>query len=171
MRVTGAWSRERAERFLERVTVPVRIACRTPGDELWLLSLWFAHDDGALHCATAADAAVVAYLDHDDRVAFEVSTNAPPYRGVRGRGTATVGPDPEKAVLRALIESYLGGTDSRLAASLLSADREEVHIRITPSRLYSWDFTDRMRDALPAPGGDPPPDEDPGAPRDPADAA
>jgi len=156
MQVTGAWSRERAERFLERATVPIRIACRTPGGELWLLSLWFAHGDGEIHCATSADADVVEYLEHDARVAFEVSTNEPPYRGVRGRGTAAVGADEEKAVLRALIESYLGDADSEFAAFLLSADREEAHVRISPTKLYSWDFTDRMRDALPAPAGDPP---------------
>lgn len=155
MRVTGAWSRERAERFLERATVPIRVACRTPGGELWMLSLWFAHDDGTIHCATSADAAVVEYLTHDDRVAFEVSTNEPPYRGVRGRGTATVAPDEGKAVLRGLIEAYLGDVDSEFAASLLSDDREEAHVRISPTKLYSWDFTERMRDALPAPAGDP----------------
>ncbi len=112
-----------------------------------MLSLWFLPWDGALWCATGADADVVRYLDHDDGVAFEVSTNEPPYRGVRGAGTATVEPDTDKSLLRALFDRYLGGTDNSLADRLLADDRDEVRIRIDPTRLYTWDFTERMRDA------------------------
>ncbi|MDQ2056063.1 pyridoxamine 5'-phosphate oxidase family protein [Halobellus sp. H-GB7] len=106
--------------------------CRSEGPELC--------------CATSANADVVEYLRSDDAVAFEISTNHPPYRGVRGRGTATVEPDEEKALLTHLLDRYLGGTDNDLAGRLLAPEREEVRIRITPERLHSWDFSERMRD-------------------------
>jgi hypothetical protein len=99
-----------------------------------------------LRCATSADAAVVEYLRNDPAVAFEVSTNHPPYRGVRGRGTASIEPDTDKKLLRSLFERYLGGTDNDLGDFLLDPDRGEVRIRITPERLHSWDFTERMAD-------------------------
>ncbi|WP_310919632.1 pyridoxamine 5'-phosphate oxidase family protein [Haloarcula saliterrae] len=142
--VTGAWSREEVATFLEEQTIPVRLGCRRPGGDPWMLSLWYRYRDGALQCATAADADVVSYLDHDPSVSFEVSTNDPPYRGVRGNGTATVEPDPEKAVLRALLDRYLGGTDGPFAEKLLSPDRSEVRVSIAPDRLHSWDYSDRM---------------------------
>jgi nitroimidazol reductase NimA-like FMN-containing flavoprotein (pyridoxamine 5'-phosphate oxidase superfamily) len=104
----------------------------------------YRYRDDALWCATSASADVVGYLRHDDAVAFEVSENEPPYRGVRGDGTATVEPDPGKELLRALLERYLGGTDSGLAAWLLREDREEVRVRIDPDRAYAWDYSDRM---------------------------
>ena len=99
-----------------------------------------------LRCPTSADAAVVEYLRNDPEVAFEVSTNDPPYKGVRGRGTASIEPDVDKTLLRSLFERYLGGTDNDLGAFLLDPDREEVRIRIAPERLHSWDFTERMAD-------------------------
>ncbi|QCC46558.1 pyridoxamine 5'-phosphate oxidase family protein [Halobellus limi] len=99
-----------------------------------------------LRCATGADAAVVEYLRNDPEVAFEVSTNEPPYKGVRGRGTASIEPDTDKRLLRSLFERYLGGTDNDLGDFLLDPDREEVRIRIRPERLHSWDFTERMAD-------------------------
>ena len=99
-----------------------------------------------LRCATSADAAVVEYLRNDPEVAFEVSTNDAPYKGVRGRGTASIEPDTDKRLLRSLFERYLGGTDNDLGAFLLDPDREEVRIRIRPERLHSWDFTERMAD-------------------------
>jgi len=145
---TGEWDRAGVTAFLADATVPVRVACRTPAGGLWMLSLWyrFDADDETLVCATSAAADVVEYLRDDDGVAFEVSTNDPPYRGVRGSGRATITPDEDKAVLRGLLERYLGGTDSTLAERLLAPERDEVAIRIDPARLYSWDFTERMQE-------------------------
>ncbi|WP_049967460.1 pyridoxamine 5'-phosphate oxidase family protein [Haloferax prahovense] len=144
---TGPWSRDRVDDFLADATVPIRLSCRTPTDDLWMLSLWYEWDAEAteLRCATAADADVVRFLHAHDDVAFEISTNDPPYRGVRGRGTATVEPDAEKTVLRRLIVRYLGGTDSELAERLLSPERDEVMIRIRPERVHTWDYAARMR--------------------------
>ena len=149
MNPTGAWDRETTEAFLRSETVPIRLSCRRPAGDLWMLSLWFVYREGALWCATSAAADVVEYLRHDDRVAFEISTNEPPYKGVRGNGTATVDPDPEKALLRELLDRYLDGTDSPLAERLLSPAREEVRIRIEPQKVYTWDFSHRMRDSTP----------------------
>jgi len=141
---TGAWSREEAAAFLDDATIPVRLACRTPGGGLWMLSLWFRFSGGRLHCATGADADVVRYLEADPAVAFEVSTNDPPYKGVRGQGEATIEPDEDKELLRELIVRYLGDADAPPGPQLLDASREEVAVRIDPDRVYSWDFTARM---------------------------
>lgn len=140
----GAWDGHQTESFLDSATVPLRLSCHASSESLWMLSLWFLYRDSAFWCATSASADVVDYLAANDRVAFEISTNEPPYSGVRGNGTATVAADPEKALLRELLERYLDGADSDLAARLLSPDREEVRIRIDPARLYTWDFSDRM---------------------------
>lgn len=142
--VRGPWSRSELETFLAETPVPLRLACRTPNGRLWQVSLWVAYRDGLFCCATGRGADIVAFLEADPDVAFEVSTNEPPYRGVRGNGSATIAPDPEKALLRDLLERYLGGTDSALADRLLAADREEVRIEIEPDRLVTWDYSDRM---------------------------
>lgn len=148
MRIRGSLTQADVESLLEDAVIPLRIACQTPADNLWMLSLWFRYRDGHLRCATSADADVVSYLEHDDRVAFEVSTNDPPYRGVRGHGTARLEPDPEKALLRELAERYLGSVETPLARRLLHEDREEVTIDIEPEVVYGWDFTERMADSV-----------------------
>jgi hypothetical protein len=144
---TGAWSENEAESYLTKATVPIRLSCRTPSGGLWMLSLWYLYRDGAFHCATGADADIVRYLDADPGVAFEVSDNEPPYKGVRGAGVASIDYDEDKTLLKELLERYLGGTDNRTASRLLDSDRNEVRIRIEPSKLYTWDFTTRMSDA------------------------
>lgn len=144
--VTGDWTPEQAEQFLDEQTIPVRLATRTPDGGLWMLSLWYRYREGRLECATGADAKIVRYLRDDPELTFEISTNQIPYRGVRGTGTASLAPDEDKAVLRSLIERYLGDTDGSLAQALLSPDREEIHIQIDVDRAYTWDFSDRMAD-------------------------
>jgi nitroimidazol reductase NimA-like FMN-containing flavoprotein (pyridoxamine 5'-phosphate oxidase superfamily) len=144
MEVDGDWSTDEAERFLREQRIPVRIACRTPPGGLWMLSLWYRYSDGRLACATGANARVVDYLREDPGVAFAVSTNDPPYRGVRGAGSATVAPDEDTETLRTMLERYLGGTDSELAEILLAPGREEVRIEVEVDRAYTWDFSDRM---------------------------
>jgi hypothetical protein len=109
-----------------------------------MLSLWYRYRDGVFHCATGADADVVRYLEADTDVTFEISDNEPPYKGVRGSGTATIHQEDGKTLLEELLVRYLGGTDNELAARLLDGDRSEVRLRIEPTKLYAWDFTDRM---------------------------
>ncbi len=154
MHVRGQLTSAELAAFLEETAVPLRLACRTPQDNLWMCSLWFrvvtadeaTADDWRLQCATAASADVVSFLESDPGVAFEVSTNRPPYAGVRGRGTASIEPDPEKETLRDLLERYLGGTDSQLAQTLLDPDREEVTLTLEPAVVYGWDYANRMGD-------------------------
>lgn len=144
MRVSGDWEAERVREYLESAVVPVRLATNTESGSPWMLSLWYRFEEGSLWCATRADADVVDYVEADDRVAFEVSTNEPPYMGVRGAGRATITPDAEKELLRGLLERYLGGTDSELAEGLLAPGRDEVRIEIDPGKVYAWDFSGRM---------------------------
>ncbi|MFT4930520.1 MAG: nitroimidazol reductase NimA-like FMN-containing flavoprotein [Natronomonas sp.] len=145
MKVRGDLSLDEIETFLGTATIPLRIACRTPSEHLWMVSLWFQYRDGHLYCATSKEADVVRYLDNDGHVAFEVSTNDPPYRGVRGHGSASVTDDPEKEVLRELLNRYLNGTENPLGRRLLSEERDEVTISIEPTRVFGWDFSDRKR--------------------------
>ena len=143
----GAWSESEVETFFQETTIPIRLATQRPDGSLWLVTLWYRYREGTLECATGANAALVRFLRNDPAVAFEVSTNNVPYRGVRGNGTASLAPDTDKTVLRALLERYLGGTDSALAAWLLDDDREELRIRIDPHEIYSWDYSERMADS------------------------
>ena len=71
--------------------------------------------------------------------------DTPPYRGVRGQARASVIRGEGGRLLGELIDRYVGARDSRLARRLLTGAADEVTIRITPTRLASWDYTERMR--------------------------
>ncbi len=139
---------ENAETYLRRIRIPLRLSCLTKTGWPASLSLWFSYRDGEFYCATQASARVVKYLTRDQRCAFEVSSDQPPYCGVRGQATAridrTLGPE----ILKTLLTRYLGSTDNPLARNLLKKSSTEVAIILTPRNYYSWDFTDRMHGSI-----------------------
>jgi len=142
----GAWSRDEVEAFLEDARIPIRLATHRPDETMWVVTLWFRYANDAIECATWANAKIVEFLRNDSEIGFDISTNQPPYRGVRGNGTTSLATDRDKTVLRALLERYFGDTDSELAEWLLDDEREEIRIRIRPREIYSWDYSERMKD-------------------------
>jgi nitroimidazol reductase NimA-like FMN-containing flavoprotein (pyridoxamine 5'-phosphate oxidase superfamily) len=141
---SGAWDADEVASFCHSVTIPIRIATRRPDGSLWVVPLWYRYRDGVFECATAADAKVVSFLRSTPTVGLDISTNEPPYRGVRGSATASIRQDGGTELLRTLVERYLGTTETPLGQWLLDADRKEVRLCIEPSELYSWDFSARM---------------------------
>lgn len=149
----GAWTAAEVADFLQEVTIPIRIATRRSDGSLWPVTVWyryrdgvFEYPDGVFECATHARADLVTILRNQPAVGIDVSTNEVPYRGIRGTGTASVTADGGLDVLEDLVHRYLGGADSELAERLLSDEREEVVIRIDPDEIFSWDYSERMRD-------------------------
>jgi len=144
MQTTGPFSEREVSAFLEQAVLPVRLACNAAPGQPLVLSLWFVPEAGALYCASLRSARVVRCLERDPRCAFEVAGDQPPYRGVRGRGTARIEPARGEEILRRALRRYLGGEDAPLARWLLSRSAREVAIRVEPERVASFDYTQRM---------------------------
>lgn len=135
-------------RYLHETRIPIRLACLS--DDGWpvVLSLWYLFADDRFYCATQATALVARYLLENDRCAFEVAADRPPYCGVRGQGRATVDPDIGPDVLRRLLDRYRVAPDSSLATMLLARAGNEVALVIEPVTWHTWNFSDRMAGAI-----------------------
>ncbi len=133
------------KRYLEEITIPLRLASRTESGWPINLSLWYLYEDDALYCATPASAKIVTHLENDPRCAFEIASDLPPYCGVRGQAEAELLPQLGGDILERLINRYLGGTDNSLAQKLLKNRIPEVAIRLEPVTVHAWNFTDRMQ--------------------------
>ena len=140
---SGPWDLVTVESFLDSAVIPMRLA--TQGSSWPLVqSLWFLYDDAALWCCTQHDSVIAKRLRKTPRCAFEVAADAPPYRGVRGRGIASLDPEPAGDVLERLISRYLPDRDSSLAVWLRARVADEVAIRIDMLAVTSWDYSSRM---------------------------
>jgi uncharacterized pyridoxamine 5'-phosphate oxidase family protein len=134
--------------FLEEHHGPLRLACTSTSGWPVILSLWYLPSGEKLYCASTNSAKVISYLAKHPNCAFEVSTDNPPYVGVRGQGVASLKPQLGAAILRRLLERYLHGTTSKLARRLLQTEQLEVAIEITPRNCFTWDYTERMRNSI-----------------------
>jgi hypothetical protein len=142
--IGGPWSEDAIEQYLRTAVLPVRLASIAADGSPVVLSLWYLYEEGAIWCATQRTARIIARLEREPRCGFEIAADSSPYRGVRGRARATIDVHRGAILLPRLINRYLGGTDSQLAAWLLARAEHEVAIRLDHLRVSTWDFTERM---------------------------
>lgn len=153
MRLSGPWNETQVAQHLAGAVIPLRLAVLGRDGGPMVLSLWFLPEaDGSLWCATPETARVVAALRRDPRAGFEVAADQPPYRGVRGRGRASLHPERGAEILARLLDRYGIPPQSRLHRTLSARAATEMAICLRPDRLTSWDFSQRMADAV-APAG------------------
>lgn len=140
----GPWSETEIEQFLVERDIPLRLACVGADGFPRVVSVWFLYEGGRFQSVTHQGSQLVTLLRGNDKIGFEIAPDQPPYCGVRGQGVATLSRDGAGEVLDRVLQRYLGGAQSGLAQWLLSRRQEEVLIRIEPTRLFSWDYRDRM---------------------------
>jgi len=139
------WNRSEIHQFLLSSKIPIRIATVTT-DFPTLCSVWYLFDPEReeLVCATHEKSQLALELLANNKCAFEVSPNDPPYMGVRGKAEVTLSRENVHDTLTSLIERYLDNTESGLAKWLLGRADEEYILRLKPARLTSWDYSKRM---------------------------
>jgi nitroimidazol reductase NimA-like FMN-containing flavoprotein (pyridoxamine 5'-phosphate oxidase superfamily) len=140
----GPWRAEQIEAFVCASTLPIRLACVGGDGFPRVVSLWQQYHNGVFHCVTHQSAQLVKLLKSRPQVGFEIAADTPPYRGVRGQGTASLAPLGDNTTLTDMLSRYVGGTESGFSKWLLARSDEELLITVTPHRIFSWDYTQRM---------------------------
>ena len=130
--------------FLSQVSVPMRLSFAS-SNGLLVVPLWFHYSSPRLLACSPRESVVVRSLQERPEVAFDISTNDVPYKGVRGRGLASCLAEEGAAVLDAVLARYVDDESHSLSRWLRARVEREVAIAIAPSWLTSWDFSERMR--------------------------
>lgn len=144
MELTGPWGEQQVDTFLRDSTLPVRLSVVALDGYPRVISLWFKYESGALYCVTHQSSKLARLLKEESRVGFEISPDTPPYFGTRGQGNASVQPLGSDTTLEDLLKRYLGSLESDFCRWLLSRRTEELLIKISPLRFFTWDYRDRM---------------------------
>lgn len=142
--ISGPWQRRQIDQYLAATRLPFRLACVGEDGFPRVVSVWYRYADGVFYCATHRDSHLARLLARNPRVGFEVSTNEPPYHGVRGQGLAELQEAGGADTLRELIDRYLGDSNVSLGRWLMSRAEEELLLRVEVQRFYSWDYRKRM---------------------------
>jgi hypothetical protein len=128
--------------------IPIRLACINVDGWPITVSLWYVYLEEKIFCATQRNAKIIEYLSGNPKCGFEVAGDLPPYRGVRGWGYAKLDKVRGVEILSMLIKKYLRDEKSSLANFLLRRNENEMAIEITPLSIFSYDYSDRMKDIV-----------------------
>ena len=139
----SAWNKQELQDFLVSSKIPVRISVLD--DEYPLIcSVWFEYLDEKLVIVSHEDSKLAKTLLRQRKCGFEIATNDPPYKGVRGKADVVAEAEGSGDTLRRVIQRYLGGTNQKLASWLLSRVEHEVKFTLHPTWVTSWDYGERM---------------------------
>ena len=131
---------------LVNLAVPLRLACLTNSGWPMIVPLWFKFLNDRFYCATQENAKIISYLKKDNRCAFEISSEIPPYKGIRGQGKSIIKNELGIEILQTVIEKYIPKKDTKLKKYLLERKENEVAIEIIPIKIFYWDYTNRMKE-------------------------
>jgi PPOX class probable F420-dependent enzyme len=113
--------------------------------------VWFHYDSdsGKIYTGTQKATRKVQNLKRNpDRVYFSIDDENFPYKGVKGRGVATISEDRDKnlKIVEKINLKYLGTLEHPLAKMLMDNTRNgtEVVVEITPIFFSAWDFGKAM---------------------------
>ena len=134
------------DQMLNDAKIPIRIAFVKPNQFPNVISLWYVYINEKIYCATQKSAKIVSYLQNNPICGFEIATDKPPYRGVRGEGTVKILDNNGFETLKILIDKYLGEKESTLSRFLRDNSKTEVSIEITPQKVFYYDYSKRMKD-------------------------
>lgn len=99
---------------------------------------WYGFVDDHVVVATPAERNKARNVRRDPRVSFIVDTKVMPYRGVAIEAIAELVPDPDHAILTAIVGRYLDPEATRQTLARLREQGERVIVRLRPLRVRTW---------------------------------
>ena len=143
-------TREEAERFLES-KLNLQIASIDEKGEPNIQPVWFFYDkdQGKLLITTSKLARKTQNLRNRPIIYFSIDDENLPYKGVKGKGKATIIEDPNRILPQGdrISMKYLGTLDHPVAKMISDRSKkgETVVIEISPKFFSTWDYGKMQR--------------------------
>ena len=138
-------TRDEAEKFLES-KLTLQLATTDEKGEPNIQPVWFYYDkdEGKLLIITSKVAKKTQNLRNRPTIYFSIDDANPPYKGVKGKGNATIVEDPNRIVPQAekISIKYLGTLDHPAPKEMAdrSKNGEGILVEISPKFFSTWDF-------------------------------
>lgn len=141
---------EEVERFLQS---KLNIQLATVDEEGYpnIQPVWFYYDkeSGKIYTGTQKTTKKVQNIRRSpDKIYFSIDDENFPYKGVKGRGEASISEDVQKnlEIMEKINIKYLGTLEHPLAKMLMENAKNgtELMIQITPKFFSAWDFSKGM---------------------------
>ena len=138
-------NREEVERFLES-KLNLQLATTDDQNEPNIQPIWFYYDKvrEKLLITTSKLSKKTQNLRNKPTIYFSIYDESPPYKGVKGKGTATIVEDPDRTLSQGdkIGMKYLGTLDHPIAKMISEVSKrgDNVVIEITLRFFSTWDY-------------------------------
>ena len=109
--------------------------------------VWYYFDNDRIYFETGKNSKKVRNIRKRNNIYFCIDETNPPYKGVRGKGTAVISEDISRNVPIAekIMVKYTGSLDNNMAKFLMDTIKrgESVIIEIIPHFYATWDHSKR----------------------------
>jgi PPOX class probable F420-dependent enzyme len=126
--------------FLEGMKVPCVLSTLRADGAPITSATWFGFWDEFVIVSTPIARTKARNVRRDPRVSFLVDSREMPYCGVAIEGTGELVEDADGALLRLIVERYLGPQPPEEFERRLASRGERVIVKIVPERVRPWGF-------------------------------
>ena len=107
--------------------------------------VWYYFDDGRIYFETGKNSKKVRNIRKRNNIYFCIDETNPPYKGVRGKGTAIISEDINRniSIAEKIIIKYTGSLNNTMAKFLMDSIKrgESIIIEIIPHYYATWDHS------------------------------
>ena len=105
--------------------------------------VWYYFDNERIYFETGKDCKKVRNIRKRNNIYFCIDDTNPPYKGVRGKGTAIISEDTSRniPIAEKIMIKYTGNLDNNMAKFLMDSIKkgESIIIEIIPHFYATWD--------------------------------
>lgn len=105
--------------------------------------VWYYFDNERIYFETGKDSKKVRNIRKRNNIYFCIDDTNPPYKGVRGKGTAIISEDISRniPIAEKIMIKYTGNLDNNMAKFLIDSIKkgESIIIEIIPHFYATWD--------------------------------
>jgi len=133
------------EEFLSKTTLNLLLGTIDNKGEPNVHPVWYLYDNGKLFVETSKTSLKVRNIKNKNTVYFCIDDETKPYKGVRGKATASISDNIEKniPIAEKIMIKYTGNLDNDVAKFLMDGVKNglSVLLEITPKYFATWDHS------------------------------
>jgi len=141
----SSMTEEETRNFLSNKKLFARIGSIDKNGDPNVHPVWYHFDNDKIYFETGRDSRKAQNIQKKSTIYFCIDDDRAPYKGVRGKGVATILQDINKSlpIVEKLLMKYIGNLEDKMAKFLFNSVKsgESIVIEITPQFYATWDHS------------------------------
>lgn len=143
----AAMSKAEIDDFLQNSKLNLQLGTVDEKGEPMVHPVWYYYMNDKIYIETSKNSQKAGNIRRRNIIYFCIDDEHVPYKGARGKGTASIIEDVKKTtpIAEKIMIKYTGGLDNPIAKVLMDAVKAgfSVIIEVTPKYYSTWDFSKR----------------------------